>query len=69
MGEISQLIAYLQILIPIGAAARTTYCCIVMYMNEEEKGSYKARIRNALIFAVLAETISGLLRIIIPSYF
>lgn len=69
MSEIAQLIAYLQILIPLAAAPRIIYCCIMIYVNDEEVKSYKARIRNIIIFIALTETISGLLRVIIPMYF
>lgn len=64
MSHIQELITFLQVLIPLGVGARTAYCCAVMYADDEEK-SYKTRIRNALIFTALAETISGLLKVII----
>ena len=68
MSEIAQLIGYLQVLIPIGAGARAVYCYIMIYINNEEEKSYKDRIRNAIIFVALSETVSGLLRVIIPMY-
>lgn len=65
MSEIQDLITFLQVLIPAGVILRTIYCCAAVYANDEEEKSYKARIKNALVFVVLAETISGLLKVII----
>lgn len=65
MSEIQDLISFLQILIPTGVTLRTIYCCAAVHANDEEEKSYKARIKNALVFVVLAETISGLLKVVI----
>lgn len=65
MNEIQMLIAALQVLIAAGAAARIIYCCIMMNADgEEDPKAYKVRIRNVLVFTVLAETIGGILQIV-----
>lgn len=65
MSKIQDLITFLQVLIPSGVVARVIYCCAAMHANDDEMKSYKARIINALVFIILAETISGLLKVII----
>ncbi|WP_129721369.1 mercury transporter [Xylanivirga thermophila] len=45
-------------LIRIGTATRISYCYVKMINNDaEEAGVYKKRIRNVLVFYVLAESI------------
>lgn len=68
MEQIQQLITFMLIIIPAGAAARIGYCLVVLAMDSEEERSYKVRIRNVIIFTVLAETIAGLLKVIL-NYF
>lgn len=62
MEKINQMITFLQVIIPLGGAARIVYCLAVMSMDGEEQSSYKKRIRNILVFIVLAECASGFLR-------
>lgn len=65
MNEIQMLITLLQILIGAGAGARIVYCYIMINVDGEEDAKvYKVRIRNVLVFAVLAETIGGILQIV-----
>jgi len=66
--KIKDLIAFLQVLIPIGAAGRIMYCLGVMQVDSDEEQSFKTRSRNVLIFVILAETIGGLVQVVI-SYF
>ena len=44
-------------LIRTGSAARISYCFIKMAQNDEGGTIYKKRIRNTLVFYVLAESI------------
>ncbi len=44
-------------LIRIGTATRISYCYVKMIGNDEESGVYKKRIKNALGFYILAESI------------
>lgn len=62
MEKINQMITFLQVIIPLGGAARIIYCLAVMSVDEEEQSSYKKRIRNILVFVVLAECASSFLR-------
>lgn len=63
MQQVSQLITVLLILLPLAAAARIVYCLIAMSTDHSDDGSYKRRIRNILIFLILAESIMRLIRL------
>lgn len=67
MDEILDGIVLFQILTPIGGALRILACLIYMSAAEDPT-SYKNRIRNALIFIVLAECITSILHVVL-SYF
>lgn len=60
MDFIQELIVFFLIIIPIGAGMRIAACFNYMQMDEDPT-PYKKRIRNVLIFLVLAESISGTL--------
>lgn len=65
MQQVSQLITVLLILLPLAAAARIVYCLIAMSTDHsDDSSSYKRRIRNILIFLILAESIMGLIKVI-----
>lgn len=68
MQQVSQLITALLILLPLAAAARIVYCLIAINTDNSDDGSYKRRIKNILIFLILAESILGLVKVI-SSYF
>lgn len=68
MDQIQGLITFLQALIPIGAGARIVYSLMAMAADSEEEHSYRKRIRNALVFVVLAEVISGLLQLVLDYF-
>lgn len=59
-----QLMQALQMLVPIGVGARVIYCLCQIPLDEEQAQTYKRRIRNALVFLVLAETLLGLAAIV-----
>ena len=63
MDTIQELITLFLIIIPIGAAARITLCCIYASMAEDPS-TYKKRAKNALIFAILAECATGALNLV-----
>ena len=44
-------------LIRLGAVFRVAYCCFRLGTNEEEAQSFKARIKNVLVFYIIAEGI------------
>lgn len=65
MNEIQELIAALQVLIAAGAVGRILYCLMMINADgEEDPKVYKVRIRNVLVFTVLAESIGGILQIV-----
>lgn len=68
MNTIQEFTDFLLILIPIGVAARVVYCLLQLPLDEEQAPTYKRRIRNALVFLVLAECITGLLAVV-QAYF
>ncbi len=51
-------------LIRIGTGTRIVYCFMKMINNDEEAGIYKKRIRNAIGFLVLAESVLQIKEII-----
>lgn len=65
---LSEIITMFQILIPIGAGARITACVFTMSMDSDSTASLRPRIRNALIFTVLAECITGMIKLFASYY-
>lgn len=59
MNTLLQIRSFLMILIPIGVTVRAVSCLIYMSVSDNPD-YYKKRLRNALIFLVVAETILGL---------
>lgn len=45
------------LLIRMGAVLRVVYCFIYMAFDEEQVSSYKRRLKNTVIFYILAESI------------
>lgn len=68
MEHIQELIGFLQILIALGGAARGVYCAILIAPKDEEAKSYKTRLKNLLIFIVLAETICELIKTVVDYF-
>lgn len=66
--SLAQMIAFFQILIPLSAAARIIFCISDIAISGDQDGSMKSRIRNILIFVVLAETVTGIVSLA-QSYF
>lgn len=44
-------------LVRIGTAARFIYCMVRLQAAEEQAAQYKKRVRNAVIFYIIAESI------------
>lgn len=65
MEQIQKLIAFLQVLVGIGAGYRGVQCAILLSTGDDDAPSIKKRLRNLLIFTVLAETISGFINVIL----
>ena len=56
------------ILIRVGAACRVIFCLIRMMTAEEEAAQYKKRIRNTIVFYIIAE-LAFVLKDLIIHYF
>ena len=67
MDTIQDLIVFFLIIIPVGAGMRIAACLNYMQMDEDST-PYKKRIRNVLIFLVLAESISSTLYAVLSYY-
>lgn len=65
MEQIQKLIAFLQILVGIGAGYRGVQCAILLSAGDDDAPSIKKRLRNLLIFSVLSETISGFINVVL----
>ena len=68
METIKNLVDMLIVLVRCGTALRVVFCCIKMGMNEEESGMYKKRLRNVIVFYILAE-LSWQLKDTISNYY
>lgn len=54
--------------IRIGSTTRVSYCFLKMIGNDEEMTSYKRRIKNVIVFHILAESV-WVLKDIVVYYF
>ena len=52
-------------LLPIGCGARVIYCLVARSVDEDREQHYKQRMRNALIFLALGESITGLISVVL----
>ena len=68
MKIVEELSYALIILIRAGAVLRIIYCFICMGSDEEQSITYKKRIRNTLIFYVMAES-CWIIKDIVMSYY
>lgn len=68
MDIIEQLAKMFINIIRAGSVVRTTYCFIKMSMDEEKVNIYKKRIKNVVVFYVLAESIWQIKNMLV-SYF
>lgn len=66
--DIQDLINYFLIIIPLAGAVRIIYCLILISADNDEEKSYRIRIRNLIIFIILAECIIGTF-MVLTSYF
>ncbi len=63
MTTIRGLTTLMLILVPIGATVRITLC-LIYASTAEDPSHYKRKAFNALVYAVLAETITGMIRVV-----
>jgi hypothetical protein len=55
-------------LIRVGAVLRVVYCFIRMGASEDEGAMYKKRLKNTLIFYILAESIWQIKELVLTYY-
>jgi len=68
MPAIDEISNAILIVIRVGAVCRIVYCFLRLATAEEETAQYKKRIRNTLLFYVLAES-AFVLKDIFMNYF
>lgn len=65
MGILDEIITVLRIaIIPLGVVFRVIFCLTKMIYDEDAQGSYKKKIKNTIIFGILAELVFVILDII-----
>ena len=79
MDTLNEIINLLRVvIIPLGVVFRVVFCLTKMIYDEEAQGSYKRKIRNTIVFGIIAELIFVVLALvqnyygtgdIIPSHF
>lgn len=79
MDTLNEIISLLRIgIIPLGVSFRVIFCLVKMIYDEEAQGSYKRKIRNTILFGIIAELIFVILSLfqnyygtgnILPSHF
>lgn len=57
MNIVEELANAFILLIRVGSVLRICYCFLAMASDEEQSGTYKKRIKNTLVFYVMAECI------------
>ncbi len=56
MDTLNEIISLLRVvIIPLGVTFRVVFCLIKMIYDEEAQGSYKRKIRNTIVFGIIAE--------------
>jgi hypothetical protein len=63
--SVDRICLLLQVLIRAGIVFRVVFCLVKLMLADEENSQYKKRIRNALVFAVIAELIFSVKNLII----
>jgi hypothetical protein len=63
--DISRMLIWL---IRAGLTFRVLYCCFRLIMADEEANTYKTRLKNSLIFAVIIELV-WIIKSLVISYF
>lgn len=65
MDTLNEIISLLRVvIIPLGVTFRVVFCLIKMIYDEEAQGSYKRKIRNTIVFGIIAELIFVILSLV-----
>jgi hypothetical protein len=68
MTDINKITSFILLLIASGCAMRIALCAIQMAADPDDAGTYKKRIRNAIVFGIAAVSAFGIKNVIV-SYF
>ena len=69
MDVLNEIISLLRItIIPLGVTFRVVFCLVKMIYDEEAQSTYKKKIKNTIIFGIIAELIFVVLDIM-QSYY
>lgn len=64
MNHISEIITAGMVLIPLGAVPRAIYCVNKIMSDPEQEQVYRRRLKNLLVFVVIAECALDVIQII-----
>ena len=65
MDTLNEIISLLRVvIIPLGVTFRVVFCLIKMIYDEEAQGSNKRKIRNTIVFGIIAELIFVILALV-----
>lgn len=65
MDTLNEIISLLRVvIIPLGVVFRVVFCLTKMIYDEEAQGSYKKKIKNTIVFGIIAELIFVILALI-----
>lgn len=65
MDTLDEIITLLRVgIIPIGVTFRVIFCLTKMIYDEDAQASYKKKIKNTIVFGVLAEIIFVILELV-----
>ncbi|BCN29527.1 hypothetical protein [Anaeromicropila herbilytica] len=64
MTTLKEIINYIVLLCDVGAGARILYCFLQIHSNPDEEKSYLKKIRNVVIFLILANSALALKELI-----
>lgn len=67
-GSIGSLITAFLVLINVGGAARALMLILGMMNNEQDLSENKKKLKNLIKFLILANTITGLAKVILSYY-
>lgn len=67
MEKLQELITFMLVLIPLAGAVRGVQCCMMM-AAAEDTSQYKRRLINLGIYIILAETVVGIISLLLSYY-
>ena len=68
MDRLTEMADAFVLLIRIGAVLRVVYCFIYIAIDEDQAASYKRRLKNTVVFYILAESIWQIKEMIVSYY-